>query len=197
MDDPTPMRLNSSSLVKLQQRVSQIQHPWFKSLHAVEGLPRGFRPWTSGLSPSALYACSLKCRKAMGIKTPEVKWMNIKRWVTTTPVGVQLPSGIYFSIKRHEKYVGHPEPHFQKTQFILLMFPYGNVWSQIASPEKDEFFPITEEWMWADQDEALILERLLRRDAALPVKGYFKMVYRYMTNHPEQIGIHLKRKKKS
>lgn len=189
------MKLDSSSLAKLQQRVAQIQHRWFKSLHSVKGLPQGFRPWTSGLSPSALYGCSLKCRKAMGIKTPEVKWMNIKRWVTTTPAGIQLPPGVHFSIKRHEKYVGHPEPHFQKTQFILLIFPYGNVWSQTAPPEKDEFFPITENWMWTDQNGTLMLEHLLRRDAAFPVKSYFKMVYRYMTVHPDQIGIHLKRKR--
>jgi len=197
MDEPSPMRMDESSLTRLQQKVSQIQHFWFKSLHAVEGLPQGFRPWTSGLSPSALYGCSLKCRKAAGIKTPEVKWMNVKRWVTTTSDGVHLPPGVYFSIKRHEKYVGHPEPHFQKTQFILLMFPYGNVWSQIRPPEKDEFFPITEEWIWSEYKGILILEWLMRRDAALPVKDYFQAVYKYMVNHPEQIGIHLKRKKKN
>jgi hypothetical protein len=132
----------------------------------------------------------------MGIKTPEVKWMNIKRWVTTTPAGVQLPPGVHLSIKRHEKYVSFPEPHFRKTQFILLMFPYGNVWSQTAPPDNDEFFPISEEWIWTKHDGILMLERLMRKDAALPIEGYFGMVYQYMINHPEQIGIHLKRKKK-
>ena len=122
--------------------------------------------------------------------------MNIKRWVTVTPGGVHLPQGVFLSIKRHEEYVNNPQPHFQKTRFTLLMFPYGNVWSQIAPPAKGEFFPITEEWMWSEDGGLLMLERLIRKDAAFPIKGYFHRVYRYMIDHPDQIGIHLKRKKK-
>lgn len=126
----------------------------------------------------------------MGIKTPEVKWMSIKRWVTVTPNGVTLPSGVYFSIKRREDFIPIPTPRFEKKEFVLLMFPYGNVWSQISPGT-----PITEEWMWSEVDGMLILEALMRKDASNPVKGYFKSCHSYMKDHPEQIGIHLKRRK--
>jgi hypothetical protein len=177
---------------KIQQRVSELEPIWFRSLHAFKGVPTKFRPWKSGLSPSALYNCALPCRKQMGIKTPEVKWMSIKRWVTTTPMGIDLPEGVYFSIKRFEKYESSPEPHFEKIQYVLLMFPYGNVWSQV---EPD--VPITEEWMWQERGGMLMLERLMRRDAAHPIQGYFKAAREYMIKNPDQIGIHLKRQKKT
>ena len=127
----------------------------------------------------------------MKIKTPEVKWMSIKRWVTTTPDGVDLPAGVYFSLKRRENFVASPTPHFEKKQFILLMFPYGNVWSQVVPDE-----PITEKWLWSEDEGALVFEHLMMRDAAFPVREYFRSCRQYMASNPDQIGIHLKRKRK-
>lgn len=126
----------------------------------------------------------------MGIKTPETKWMSIRRWITTTPAGVDLPPGVYFSIKRKEEYETEPRPHFVKTEYVLLMFPYGNVWSQ-----REPGVPIDEPWMWEEVDGMLILERLMRKDAAFPIRGYFEMARAYMRANPGQIGIHLKRKR--
>jgi hypothetical protein len=128
----------------------------------------------------------------MSIKTPEVKWMSIKRWVQTTPEGIQLPPGVFLSIKRHETYISDPKPYFTKLEYILLMFPYGNVWSQ-----KSPGIPIDENWMWSDVEGMSILEALVRKDAAHPIIGYFKSSYDYMVGNPDQIGIHLKRKKKN
>lgn len=117
--------------------------------------------------------------------------MSIRRWVTITPCGINLPDGVYLSIKRKENYVAFPKPSFQKTEYILLMFPYGNVWSQIE-PE----VPITEEWLWSKDQGVTMLERLMKRDAAYPLKDYFKNVHDYLINNPDQVGIHLKRKRK-
>jgi hypothetical protein len=175
---------------KLQQRISQIKPMYMSTLHSFDGVPGDFRPWESGLSPSALYNCSVSYRKKMKYKTPEVKWMSIKRWVTVTPEGISLPNGVYLSIKRREKYHSGLDPHFEKIEYILLMFPYGNVWSQV---EQD--VPITEEWMWSESDGELMFEKLMNRDAAIPIQGYFKSAYNYMIRNPDQIGIHLKRQK--
>lgn len=172
--------------------MSRIRIPRFDSLHRFQNVPAKFLPWESDLSPSALYNCSLKCRKKMGIRTPETKWMSIRRWITTTPAGVDLPPGVYFSVKRKEEYETDPKPHFVKTEFVLLMFPFGNVWSQ-----REPGIPIDEEWMWTEVGGKLVLERLMRKDAAYPVDGYFERVHRYMKDHPDQIGIHLKRKRQS
>jgi len=173
--------MDSVTLANVQQRVNEIQVPWLERLHTFEGVPADFHPWESGLSPSALYNCSLSCRKRMRIKTPEVKWMSIKRWVTVTPEGVTLPAGVYLSIKRRENFVAHPSPHFEKKQFVLMMFPYGNVWSQIAPDE-----PITEEWLWSEDGGMFILESLMRKDAAHPVRDYFKSCHQYMRANPDQ-----------
>lgn len=127
----------------------------------------------------------------MGIKTPEVKWMSIKRWVTTTPGGIKLPPGTYFSIKRKEKFVPLPKPHFEKVEFVLVMFPYGNVWSQ-----REPDVPIDEEWLFSDVDGMMILELLMRKDAAFPVRGYFKSCHEYMKNNQDQLWIHMKRRRK-
>jgi hypothetical protein len=176
----------------IQQRISKESY-WVDSMHRVPGIPEDFRPWTCGLSPSALYSCSLKCRKSSGIKTPETKWMSIKRWVTSSHDGVELPPGTFFSVKRHEKFVAMPNPHFAKTEYILLMFPHGNTWSQVSPG-----VPITEDWLWTEDPEGfLMFERLLMRDAAQPLKGYFERVHKYMVDNPDQIGIHLKRKRKT
>ena len=180
------------NLLETQNKVNNILIPRIASLHSFSGIPDGFLPWESGLSPSALYNCSLSCRKKMKLKTPEVKWMSIKRWVTKTPNGVNLPPGVYLSIKRKEEFIALPQPYFSKKEFILMMFPYGNVWSQ-SSPD----VPITEDWLWSETDGQLIFEALMLRDAARPINEYFKSCYGYMESNPDQIGIHLKRKRKT
>jgi len=182
----------NDDLVKIQQMVSGIRTPFIKSLHLFKDVPKEFHPWESGLSPSALYNCSLACRKKMKLKTPETKWMSIKRWVSITPGGIKLPDGVFLSIKRKEEFIPSPNPHFDKKEYVLMMFPYGNVWSQKA-PD----VPIDEPWLWEDSGGGvMVLEALMRRDAAKPVDGYFASCHQYMIENPDQIGIHLKRKKK-
>lgn len=177
---------------ELQQRVNEISIPWIKSLHIFKNVPKDFKPWESNLSPSALYSCSLPHRKSMGHKAHEVKWMSVKRWVTQTPSGITLPPGVCLSIKRKEEFVAMPIPKFQKKEFMLMMFPYGNVWSQISSGD-----PITEEWLFSESGGKLILEILMLKDAAKPVVKYFESCYKYMLANPDQIGIHLKRKQRN
>lgn len=175
----------------IQEKVNKLKIIYIKKLHKFENVSQDFKPWECNLSPSALYNCSLACRKHMGIKTPEVKWMSIKRWVTTTPSGITLPPGVYYSIKRKEDYEAFPEPRFKKTEYIVMMFPYGNVWSQKSANQ-----PITEEWLFSSVNEKLILEYLIEKDAAHPLIDYFKSCYDFMIANPDQIGIHMKRKKK-
>jgi len=185
---------------KIQQQVLDIRIPHIKSLHAFPGVPDSFRPWESGLSPSALYSCSLTCRKRMKIKTPEVKWMSIKRWVTTTPEGIDLPPGVFFSIKRREEFVPLPKAHFVKQEFVLMMFPYGNVWSQKGPDD-----PITESWLFEVAGSGTILEALMKKDAAFPVDGYFRGAHdlfkaedgKRKAGKPNILWIHTKRKDKA
>lgn len=153
-------------------------------------IPKTFLPWDVDLSPSALYSCSVGCRKAMGIKTPEVKWISVKRWVNITPMGITLPPGCYLSIKRKETFEALPTPKFVKQDFVLVMFPHGNVWSQ-----KEENDPITEDWLWSEEGGKTIFEMLIDKDFDRPINGYFSSCYEYMRKNPDQIGIHLKRKK--
>jgi hypothetical protein len=40
-----------------------------------------------------------------------------------------------------------------------------------------------------------VLESLIRKDAAQPFPDYFSLCYKYMIENPDQIGIHLKRKR--
>lgn len=181
--------MDSDTKAVIQTKVDRIPSFWNSKTHQFPDVPKTYLPWTSNLSPSALYNCSLPCRKKMGIKTFESKWMSIKRWVQVTPYGITLPQGVYLSIKRAEKYVSDPEPKFIKTEYNLVMFPFGNVWSQKAPG-----VPIDEDWLWSESNGMLILEALMRKDAAHPVIGYFKSTYDYMTKFPDQIGIHLKRK---
>ena len=105
-------------------------------------------------------------------------------------MGIVLPPGCYLSIKRKESFVAFPSPHLEKRDYILVMFPYGNVWSQQA-PD----VPITEEWLWSEIDGVTIFEMLMNKDAISPIHNYFKSCYEFMNNNPDQIGIHLKRKK--
>lgn len=183
--------MDAESFSKIQRIVSNTQVPWIKALHEFNGVSKSFKPWSCGLSPSALYNCSLGCRKKMNMKTPEVKWMSMKRWVSTTPNGIILPEGVYLSIKRREEFMAFPEPHFSKVDFTVMMFPYGNVWSQV-----EPGIPITEEWLWSDVGGMLAFEALLKKDAAKPLHGYFSACEKFMSENPDQIGIHLKRKKK-
>ena len=53
-----------------------------------------------------------------------------------------------------------------------------------------------EAWLWSDAGGFTILEALMRKDAARPVKGYFRSCHDYMIANPDQIGIHLKRKRR-
>jgi hypothetical protein len=177
---------------RIQQKVSTLTVSRIRSLHTFPGIPADFRPWLSLLSPSALYNCSMVCRKRAGMKTPEVKWMSVKRWVTTTPSGILLPAGVYFSVKRKEEFRPGPEPFFDKKEYVVMMFPYGNIWSQ-SRPG----VPITEEWLLTESNGGgeLMLELLMLRDAAHPIKGYFESCYRFKIEHPDQVGIHLKRKR--
>ena len=185
--------MNAEEQARIQQAVSEIRIPTFKALHSFKGVPSSFKPWESGLSPSALYNCSLACRKRARMKTPETKWMSIKRWVTVSPESqIVLPPGVYLSIKRKEEFVPAPTPHFDKKEYVLVMLPYGNVWSQ-KSPD----VPIDEPWLWsAAGGGQTVLEALMRKDAAKPLSGYFDSCHKYMLENPDQIGIHLKRKKK-
>lgn len=127
----------------------------------------------------------------MLIRTPEVKWISIKRWMSTTGKGETLPPGVFLAVKRKEEFQPLPKPVFAKTEYTLIMLPYGNVWSQYG---KDN--PITEEWLLNTHQDMTMLERLIRKDAAHPVHGYFLSCFRYMKDNPDQIGIHLKRKRR-
>lgn len=175
---------------ELINKIAKLKVNVINGFNNKEKVPEDFLPWNVDLSPSALYGCSIGCRKNMGIKTPEVKWISVKRWVNITPLGATLPPGCYLSIKRRETFEARPEPKFIKQDFVLVMFPYGNVWSQ-----KEEGIPITEEWLWSEENGKTIFEWLLDKDYSRPVNGYFKSCYDYMNKNPDQIGIHLKRKK--
>jgi hypothetical protein len=175
----------------LQSRIDKIQRIFIPKLHTFPGVSKDFYPWKCGLSPSAIYNCSLSCRKKMKKKTPETKWISIKRWSNIASNGIRLPEGIFISVKRQEGFIAYPEPHFTKKEYILVMYPYGNVWSQ-----QEPGVPITEEWLFSDKDGILILEALLKKDAAFPIKDYFKSCCNYMIKNPDQVGIHLKRKGK-
>jgi len=183
--------MNAEELQTVQRRISALSVQRMETIHSFRGVADSFLPWESNLSPSALYNCSTSCRKASGVKTPEAKWMSIKRWVTITPEGVILPPGCFLSIKRKEKFVASPVPKLEKTDFTLVMFPYGNVWSQ-----REPDVPITEEWLWSIVDGRTIFEMLMDKDAVKPVQGYFLSCLNFMKKNPDQIGIHLKRKKK-
>ena len=175
----------------LQQKVSNINTIFIKSLHEFGGVPKSFKPWECGLSPSVLYMCSLTCRKRMGFKTPEVKLINIKRWVTVASNGIKLPPGVFLSIKRKETFSATPKPHFDKKEYVLVMLPYGNMWSQLSDD-----IPITEKWLFTEMNKMTNLELLMRKDAAHPLIDYFKLSYDSMLKNKDQLWIHLKRRKK-
>ena len=178
----------------------KIEIPRFEKINTFNNVPIDFLPWKCDLSPSALYNCALKCRKIAKIKTPEARWMSIRRWITSTPTGIELPEGVFYSVKRKEEYSALPSPRLNKTEYILWMFPYGNVWSQ-----KENCDPMSEEWMFSDDDDGmLVIEHMILEDANIPVPGYFESVYSLFSDEkrkldsgePHMIGIHMKRKRK-
>lgn len=176
----------------IQECINKLKIIYIKKLHDFPNIPKSFKPWESNLSPSALYNCSLTCRKKMGYKTLECKYISLKRWTSVTPLGITLPNGVYYSIKRKEDYEAYPEPHFKKTDHVIMMFPYGNVWSQRGLNQ-----PITDEWLFSMIGEQTILELLMEKDASKPLIDYFELCYNFMINNPDLIGIHKKRIKKS
>lgn len=153
------------------------------------GVPLGWTPWASGLSPSALYGCTIPCRKALKHKIHEAKWVSIKRWMNFTAEGIELPTGCYFSMRRKEGFEALPHPRLVKTDYVVLMFPFGNVFS-LNNGE-----PITEEWLWSENNGKLNYEILHEKDSEEPLPGYIMSSYRYAIHHPELLGIHLKKRK--
>jgi len=176
---------------KLQEMLTNINVTFNPTRHIFEGVDASWKPWLANLSPSALYNCSLVCRKALKMKTPETKWVSLKRWIQTTPSGYKLPEGVFLSIKRKEVFVSTPTPHFEKIDHLILMFPYGNVW-----PLTDTGKPITEDYLLGQISGRPRLLDMMDHDAENPLTEYFKLCKEFMDQNPDQIGIHLKRKRK-
>jgi len=191
--------MNPEVLEILQQRVSEIKLPHFNSLHNFEGVPKSFIPWECGLSPSELYSRSLPLRKKTGVKAIEVKWTSIKRWSSVLPCRIELPPGVFFSIKRREVFFAAPKPHYEKIEYGLVMLPYGNVWSQVGDSQ-----PIVESWLLSDaEDGKLMIEHIMNKDAANPIIGYWKSAFEQWKKESKKqkegkdnlLWIHTKRKK--
>ena len=141
------------------------------------GVPYGWTPWTSGLSPSALYGCTIP------------KWVSIKRWMNITASGIELPPGCYFSMRRKEGFEALPVPRLIKIDYVVFMFTYGNVVTL------NDGEPITEDWAWTVTDGKMNYERLHEKDGMNPLPGYITSSYKYAMHHPELLGIHLKKRK--
>ncbi len=183
---------------------SSIQQKMYKThieVHRTNGVPKDFIPWESGLSPSVLYGCSLPLRKKAGIKAPEVKWISIKRWVTDTPSGIKLPEGVYYSVKRQEKFFASPSPRFEKIEYVIIMAPNGNV---ILKNRLEE--PLTEKDLWdVSSSGETYMEEILRKDKEKPIIGYIESCFKmYQIELEKQnsgkesvLWIHTKRKKKA
>jgi hypothetical protein len=180
------MKINKET----RERVGALTIPLRPDVYE-NGVPLNFIPWEVDLSPSALYTCSVTCRKLLGHKTPELKWISVKRWVTLTPAGVTLPPGCYLSIKRRESFEAIPRPKFVKQDYILLLMPYGTVFFGDG-----EGRPLSEPDIWLQTGSGrTYFEEMLEKDINNPLPGYFKTCHTYFANNPEQVGIHLKRKK--
>lgn len=168
-------------------------------------LPKEWIPWESGLSPSALYARSLTCRKKAGIKTSEVKWSSIKRWNVETPTGVRLPAGTYYAVKRHESFVPFPKPSLVKRDFVIIFCPNGNVFYSQKTSESGGLIPITEDWLYSVENGMMNIERLLYVDCEKPVPGYIESAYKNFLEEKEKadrgeetsLWIHMKRLSKN
>lgn len=176
----------------LKEKISKITIPLRPEIYEPP-VPLDFVPWEVDLSPSALYTCSVGCRKSAGMKTPELKWISVKRWVNISPTGsVPLPPGCYLSIKRRETFEAFPAPKFKKEDYMLVMLPYGNiVFTDLEGK------PFEESYLWIESNGITNFESLLENDINNPLPGYFQSCYDYMQKNPDQIGIHLKRKKPS
>lgn len=183
------MTMDSTLLQNIQKRIMGLNPANINERLKIAGVPYGWTPWTSGLSPSALYGCTIPCRKAAKQKIHEAKWVSIKRWMNITASGVELPPGCYFSMRRKEGFEARPSPRLVKTDFIILMFPYGNVYSL------NDGEPITEEWMWTETNGKYNYEYLHAKDSEEPLNGYIMASYKYAIHHPELLGIHLKKRK--
>jgi len=174
--------------MSLQAKMNQIQVPDRKSGHN-QNVPEDFWPWKANISPSALYSCSLPLRKKTGRKTPETKWKNMKRWTEQLSTGEFLPEGVYISEKRQELFIPTPEPKFERISHILVLLPFGNV---VTVPGQ------TEAWLLEDSGNGKCnLQELVEQDAESPIPGYFAACLKYRDDNPDQIGIHLKRMKKT
>lgn len=169
------------------------------------GVPSSWIPWGSGLSPSALYARSLTCRKKAGIKTLEVKWSSIKRWNVETPTGVRLPNGTYYAVKRHESFVPFPKPSLVKRDFVILFCPNGNVFYTQKTSHSGGLIPITEDWLYTVENGVMNIEKLLSYDQEKPVPGYIESAYKNFLEEKEKadkgeensLWIHMKRLSKN
>jgi len=183
------MPQDQTTLENVQKRIMNLIPTGLNERLKASGVPYGWAPWSSGLSPSALYGCTIPCRKAAKQKILESKWVSIKRWMDMTSYGLELPSGCYFSMRRKEGFEAFPEPKLVKTDYVILMFPYGNVFAINGSE------PITEDWVWQEVEGKLNFERLYEQDSNNPLPGYIMTAYKYAMHHPELLGIHLKKRK--
>lgn len=109
--------------------------------------------------------------------------------MSKTPEGIELPLGVYFSQKRKEDFIGKPTPRFEKTEYVVMMFPYGNVWCM------HDNIPIDEKWLFSEINGVLVIEHLMIKDAHNPLPNFYRNCYKFMIENPDQIGIHLKRRR--
>jgi hypothetical protein len=182
---------------------SSIQQRMYRVTTRIErtgGVPEDFIPWESGLSPSLLYSCSLPLRKKYGMKAPEVKWISIKRWISETSSGMKLPEGVFYSVKRQENFHAFPSPKFEKTEYVIIMTPNGNV---TLKNREDE--PLKEKDLWSQSENGeMYIEEIIRKDSESPIRGYIESCYSLFKSELEKensgkdsiLWIHTKRKKK-
>lgn len=182
------MTIDKNALLSIQERIMGLNPKGVQDRIKAAGVPYGWTPWTSGLSPSALYGCTIPCRKALKLKIHEAKWVSIKRWMNITASGIELPPGCYFSMRRKEGFEALPHPRLVKTDFVVLMFPFGNVFALNGSD------PITEDWMWTENNGKLNFELLHEKDSEEPLANYIMASYKHAIHHPELLGIHLKKR---
>jgi len=163
--------------------------PETRESHSFAGVPKDFWPWKANISPSALYSCSLPLRKRSGKKTPETKWKNMKRWTEQLASGEFLPEGVYVSEKRQELFIPTPDPRFERVLHVLVLLPYGNV-ETIANLPESYLMEVAE-------NGQTHVQNMVDHDAKNPIQGYFAACLKYKEENPDQVGIHLKRMKKS
>jgi hypothetical protein len=183
----------------LQSKLNSLDVSISKDFYDAEGIKSDFIPWTSGLSPSALYNCSLKCRKSLGMKTPEVKWISIKRWTSELPeTQLTLPNGIFYSIKRLEEYEpNNGKPYLKKTEYFILLLPHGNICFMNV-----DSLPLNEVDFFKMINNKYYIESVIKNDIENPMKGYLKRCkemfdeedLKRKNNEDNLLWIHMKRK---